>query len=61
MPSTLWGSSHQVHKVIPVSDSAGVEYLRCVPASAIICKCVYIAMDGMQVYVVTFVNQFLGD
>ena len=47
-----------VHRLIPVNDCG---CLKCVPASAILCKCVYIAINGIQTYVVTFPNQLLSD
>ena len=47
-----------VHRLIPVNDCG---CLKCVPAFAIVCKCVYIAIDGIQTYVVTFPNQLLSD
>lgn len=46
-----------VHKLIPVNDG---DSLKCVPASAIVCKCVYMAIDG-KTYVVTFPNELLDD
>ena len=54
-----------VYKCLTISDFDKLifDWLggACVPASAIVCKCVYIAIDGIQTYVVTFPNRLLSD
>ena len=55
------------YKRVKIRNSYTVVYiddcgcLKCVPASAIVCKCVYIATDGIQTYIVIFPNQLLSD
>ena len=52
-----------VYKCLTISDFDKLifDWLggACVPASAIVCKCVYIAIDGIQTYIVTWPNHYL--